>query len=151
MTMTTTPPAQHTAETCSRAWFALKNAHDRVAECLGTALNRECGIGISDFEVLLFLGNLDATGVRIGDLAQAVHLSQPALSRLVARLEDRGLVARSKTDDDQRAVFITLTEAGRSMLARAIPLHTACVQAHILSHATDEEQALLVSILDRMS
>lgn len=151
MKMTTTPLTPHTAETCSRAWFALKNAHDRVADCLGGALNRECGIGISDFEVLLFLGNLETTGVRIGDLAQAVNLSQPALSRLVARLEDRELIERSKTDDDQRAVFITLTEAGRAMLARAIPLHTACVQEHILSHATEEEQALLVSILDRMS
>jgi DNA-binding MarR family transcriptional regulator len=141
----------HDADACARAWFVLRNAHDRVTECLSAALARACGLGISDFEVLLSLRNAGAAPRRIGDLGKTVALSQPALSRLVMRLEQQGLVERAKSDDDQRAVFVTVTDSGREMLRRAIPLHTACVNDHLLSRLTAKEQETLVAILGRIT
>ncbi len=48
------------------------------------------------------------------DLTSDIYLSQSALSRAVARLEGDGLVHRNMCDNDRRAIFVCLTDAGRS-------------------------------------
>jgi len=148
------PSPDHDAEACAGAWFALRAAHARVAECVGAALSRECGLGISDFEVLLFLsGPGEASrpaARRVGQLGAAVSLSQSALSRLVGRLVARGLVARANGGDDHRAVLVSLTDAGREVLRRAMPLHRACVHEHVLRNLSDQDQATLLAILGRV-
>ena len=59
------------------------------------------------------------------DLAEAVHLSQSALSRVVARLEADGLVVRAMCAEDRRGIFACLTDAGRERYAAALPAHRA--------------------------
>mgnify|MGYP000456893273 CR=1 FL=1 len=148
--ITVDPGEDHDPDACSRAWAVLRTAHAQISECLGSALARECGLGLSDFEVLLALRDAGAARRRIGDLGDAVALSQSALSRLVDRLEHQGLVVRSKTDDDHRAVLVSLTDEGSEMLRKAVPLHAACVRDHLLNLLTEEEQATLVGILGRI-
>lgn len=55
--------------------------------------------------------------VRIGELAEADRCSQPTMSGLLRRLEERGLVERLPDSDDSRVCRITLTPAGREQLA----------------------------------
>jgi DNA-binding MarR family transcriptional regulator len=62
---------------------------------------------------------------RVQELAEAVHLSQSTLSRLIARLEQYGLVQRSLCDVDRRGIDVCLTEAGRERHAQAQPTHRA--------------------------
>lgn len=52
-------------------------------------------------------------GVRLTDLATRLHLSRPSASRLVRRLENRGLVERAPNPVDGRGLLITLSERGR--------------------------------------
>jgi DNA-binding MarR family transcriptional regulator len=59
------------------------------------------------------------------DLAEAVHLSQSALSRVVGRLEAEDLVARKMCTSDRRGIFACLTEQGRSRYEAARPTHRA--------------------------
>jgi DNA-binding MarR family transcriptional regulator len=66
------------------------------------------------------------------ELAEAVHLSQSALSRVVARLEADGLVTRAMCSTDRRGIFACLTEAGRERYAAARPAHRA-----VLAEALD--------------
>ena len=87
-------------------------AHDRVAQRLGSELSGACGLAINEFDVLLYLRSHAREQVRIGALLEAVPLSQPALSRLVARLEARDLLVRREAEDDARAVVVCLTEPG---------------------------------------
>jgi len=60
---------------------------------------------------------------RAQELADAVHLSQSALSRLISRLEKSGLVERCLCDLDRRGIYVTLTDAGRQRHAEASPTH----------------------------
>ena len=60
---------------------------------------------------------------RAQDLAEAVHLSQSALSRLVDRLARHGLVERCGCDVDRRGVYVVLTEAGERCHTEAVPTH----------------------------
>jgi predicted transcriptional regulator len=60
--------------------------------------NKRHGLCVSDFEVLERLAESEGRKFRAQDLADAVHLSQSALSRLVDRLARHGLVERSSRE-----------------------------------------------------
>jgi DNA-binding MarR family transcriptional regulator len=54
--------------------------------------------------------------IRIGDLCDALELPQPAASRLISEMVDRGLLERREDDTDRRAKVITLSTAGRELI-----------------------------------
>lgn len=141
---------EHGAYECARAWIALREMHALVSEALTTTLAQECGLTINDFEVLVRLHSVAPRRLRLGDLGSVVPLSQPALSRLVMRLEQHGLVRRSDADDDRRSVLVELTDAGRATLQRAVPVHANCIRSLLTSRLTDDEQALLVAMFARV-
>jgi DNA-binding MarR family transcriptional regulator len=135
---------------CDRAWQALRLAHDRIAQRLDTELVRECGLGGSEFDALLYLRTHAAKTVRIGGLQAAVSLSQPALSRLVARLEARGLLVRCGAERDHRAVILTLTEPGSTLIDRAFAIRARVVHEAIADKLSEEDQAALLRALARL-
>jgi len=59
------------------------------------------------------------------ELAEAVHLSQSALSRVVGRLEAEDLVVRKMCAQDRRGIYTCLTDAGRTRFEAARPTHRA--------------------------
>jgi DNA-binding MarR family transcriptional regulator len=121
-----------------------------VARRLTAELGQHCGLAISDFDVLLHLQLHAGEEVRMHDLTEAVLLSQPALSRLVARLAERGLVERSGATDDGRAIVICLTDKGRAVAVRAMQVHAEAVHDALVSHLSDREQATLLQTLSRI-
>lgn len=140
---------RHDPAQCARAWVALQAAHARVAASLAKALAAECDLTISEFDVLVHLSQADPGSTRLSDLCPAVQLSQPALSRLITRLEQRGLVQRGQSSDDRRAVPVHLTDAGHALLDRATPIHAACIHDALTGWLTEEEQRLLITALTR--
>jgi DNA-binding MarR family transcriptional regulator len=117
-----------TAASVSERWRDLFDSHARVSGALEKALQAEHGLGVSEFEVLERLANGDKDQRRMQELADCVHLSQSALSRLIGRLESEGLVTRAICSDDRRGIFACLTDAGRVRYAQAAP-----TQARVLA------------------
>jgi DNA-binding MarR family transcriptional regulator len=142
--------ARPDAYACARAWVALSTAHTRVAERLSGALSRACGLSVNDFEILLRLDAVPGPGLRLVDLNPAVRLTQPSLSRLIARLEQQGWLARSGDPDDRRGVLVALTRAGRRKLRTAIPVHAETIREALLDRLTPEEHDLLATVLTRI-
>jgi DNA-binding MarR family transcriptional regulator len=105
------------------AWRALSARHAAVCSALERELGERHGLGVSDFEVLERLAESVDHQFRAQELADAVHLSQSALSRLISRLEKTGLVERCLCGEDRRGIYVTLTEAGRERHAEAAPTH----------------------------
>src|SRR6185437_10536391 len=136
---------------CARAWSALTAAHTRVAGRLSDALAQGFGLTINDFEILLRVDHAPDEGVRLGELSSAVPLTQPALSRAVARLAARGAVTRSGVPLDRRGVLITMTPAGRDLLRRVIPVHAGVVREVLLDRLSPEEQDVLAQVLTRVA
>jgi MarR family transcriptional regulator for hemolysin len=56
----------------------------------------------------------------LGQLGTELALAPPSVTRLVDRLEERGLIARRRDDEDRRKVVATLTEEGRQLVS-AVP------------------------------
>ena len=111
------------------AWRALAARHAAVSAALERELGDRHGLGVSDFEVLERLAENAEHKFRVQELAEAVHLSQSALSRLIGRLEQHGLVQRSLCDLDRRGIYVCLTEAGQRRHAEALPTQRAVLAA----------------------
>ncbi|GAA4404637.1 MarR family winged helix-turn-helix transcriptional regulator [Tsukamurella soli] len=121
-------PAQASDDALAAHWHNLMRDYSRMTCALDRALAAH-GLTSSEFEVLEQLARAGADGVRMADLADRVHLSQSALSRLVARLEKDGLVARSMCPTDRRSVFATITDAGGHRYGDARPTQRAVLRA----------------------
>jgi DNA-binding MarR family transcriptional regulator len=111
------------------AWRSLAARHAAVCAALEHELGERHGLGVSEFEVLERLAENDQHKFRVQELAEAVHLSQSTLSRLIGRLEQHGLVQRAMCDMDRRGIDVCLTEAGRQRHAQAQPTHRAVLAA----------------------
>ena len=106
-------------------WSELESEHARVREALEHRLQREHRLSLTEYEVLRRLSDAPEGHRRIQELAEEIHLSQSALSRLVQRLEDDGFVCRNVCDHDRRGVFACVTDAGRKAQTDAHPTHVS--------------------------
>jgi DNA-binding MarR family transcriptional regulator len=109
------------------AWQRLLRVSSRVTREFDRRLEDEHRISVREFDVLITLDTEDGGGLRMTDLANAVMLSSGGLTRLVGRLEERGLVRREPDAADARAFHALLTESGRARLAEARVTHDAVI------------------------
>jgi len=126
----------------NRAWEALMQAHTSVLrEFAADPMWREHGLSMREYDVLYALAKLERGGgpVRIGDVQQGVLLSQPALSRMVDRLVERGLIERASDETDRRAVCVRLSEAGRELRDSLGRAHARDV-ARVVGGALDDDE-----------
>lgn len=85
-------------------------------------------------------------GVRICELGQDVLLTQTGLSRLAARLVERGLVERLPDQDDGRATLLILTAQGIEAQKRVGRKHAREITAAMTRALDDSELQQLYSI-----
>jgi DNA-binding MarR family transcriptional regulator len=112
-------------------WRTVLDRHARVMSALEHVL-AEHGLGVSEYEVLERLADqADREGCRMHDLAGSIHLSQSALSRVVGRLEDDGLVQRTMCADDRRGIYAAITPEGRRRYEAARPAHRAVLEREL--------------------
>jgi len=95
------------------AWEALLSAHATLMKQFA-AEDIWAEASMREYDVLYTLSKCPEP-VRLSELNRHVLLSQPALSRLVDRLADRGLVERCADPADGRGILLSLTDAGRAM------------------------------------
>lgn len=136
---------------CARAWTALSAAHALVTDELTAALDGACGLSSHEFEVLLRVQHTADGGLRLAALGKMIRLSQPSLSRAVARLEGRGWLRRSGAPGDGRGVLVSITAAGRAATARGAAAHAATIRSLLLDRLTPDEQELLARALARVA
>ena len=102
-------------------WRELLTRHARVTEALERELQRRHRLSITEFEALRHLADIEDGGCRLQQLVEDTHMSQSALSRLVGRLEDEGVVSRKSCEHDRRGIYARITDAGRQRLLEAEP------------------------------
>jgi DNA-binding MarR family transcriptional regulator len=106
-----------------QAWREIAACHAAVCAALEHELGERHGLGVSEFEVLDRLAESPESQARAQDLAESVHLSQSALSRLVDRLAKHALVERCACDMDRRGIYVVLTPEGRDRHQAAADTH----------------------------
>lgn len=96
-------------------------------------------LSMREYDVLFNLTRCPTGWLRLNELNEHVLVSQPSLSRMVERLEARGLVQRRPAPGDQRGVLIGLTDRGREMQRNMGRAHVREIH-RILGAALDEEE-----------
>ncbi|MFI7698296.1 MarR family winged helix-turn-helix transcriptional regulator [Nonomuraea sp. NPDC049480] len=108
-------------------WQYVLAKHAKAMCALERELGDRHGLGPSEFEVLDRIVHHDRK-LRLQELCDEVHLSQSALSRVVARLERAALVSRDACSSDRRGVFVCITPEGRARHAEALPTQRAVLR-----------------------
>ena len=127
----------------NEAWEALFRAQATLArEFTDAEVWGE--LGPSEYGVLYALSDAP-DGLRITELLDDVLLTQPGMSRLIARLENRGLVERFDDPDDRRACRVRLSESG-VRAQRAIGLAHGRHVGELMTRALSRDQ--LVQLRD---
>ncbi len=86
--------------------------------------------------------------LRMGELAEAMHITPASTTRAVGCLVDKGLVERVRAEDDQRSIVVTATMAGRERYGE-ISSRVQQGLSVILSEFSPEEQIQLAEYLER--
>lgn len=112
---------------------------------LERGLSAEVGLSVVEYAVLDALSRQDGWHMRMQQLARATALSPSATTRLVTRLEDRGLLTRILCADDRRGIYTELTSAGRDLYERAKPVHDEVLEDVL--HGAEEQPELAPLVL----
>jgi DNA-binding MarR family transcriptional regulator len=134
-----------------RAWQALLHAHHRVTEALDGELREEHGLSMGAYDVLLRLARAPGRALRMSELAERVLLSPSGLTRLVDRLEARGLVERTSDPEDGRVALARLTGPGRALLLRAARTHLRGIREHYTGRLTEAQLRNVASGLETVA
>jgi DNA-binding MarR family transcriptional regulator len=128
------------------AWSGFLMGHAQIVRVLDAELEREHGLSLSSYDVLIQLSLVPDRRLRMFELADAIVLSRSGLTRLVDRLERAGLVERERGEADPRQMYARLTERGLEVLADATPTHIAGIKERFLERLSDEQTKQLAAI-----
>lgn len=109
---------QRLTELEDKAWRGFLVSHEHIWRELERTL-APLSVSMTEYSVLGLLGEAGPNGLRLSELAERRGMSGPGLSRLANRLEQRGLIARSRAVADGRGYELRLTPGGGSLLREA--------------------------------
>lgn len=135
----------------ARGWRTLAALYGIIDAALEKDLSREAGLSVVEYTLLDALSRQDGWHMRMAQLARATALSPSATTRLVTRLEDRGLLSRVLCADDRRGIYTELTQKGLELYLRARPIHDAALERVLAEAEEQPELAPLAKTLHQVS
>ncbi|MGW2917051.1 MarR family winged helix-turn-helix transcriptional regulator [Streptomyces angustmyceticus] len=144
------PPAP--APGLAQGWCALSALHSRIESHIERALQAH-DLSVREFSVLNVLSEQhDGPGghLRMHQVADSVVLSQSATTRLVTRLEERGLLSRYLCPTDRRGIYTDVTPEGLALLVEARPTHDGALSEALQDAAQRPELAPLVTAVETL-
>lgn len=127
--------------------FLIGQARHRLMTSLDQALMETAGITAAQSGALYYLRESD--GCLFTELSNALGLDKSAITGLVDRLENKGLVERRITPSDRRAISIVITDAGREAAGRCLKI-TKKFNNAITEGLTEQEIETFSSILQKV-
>ena len=131
------------------AWEALLSAHAALMKQFA-AEDIWVDLSMREYDVLYTLSKCPGP-VRLSELNRHVLLSQPALSRMVDRLAERGLVERQSDPADGRGLRLSLTGAGRALQRRVGRSHARSVARAMTATLSSGELRELETICRKLA
>ena len=132
------------------AYFALMEVSNLLQYAVNEHLRAEGDLRYVQFEILARLADSPEGRLRMTDLADGVVYSRSGLTYQAGLLDKRGLITRSPSPDDERSVIVTVTDAGRDLVARVLPEHADQVRQLLFDPMSGEDLTALSAILGRV-
>ncbi len=112
---------------------------------LFTRVIKRDGLSLQMYRVLAALSEEDRP-LKLGELAALTSADLSTLSRVVADLHRRGVVWRERPEHDQRSLQVTLTDEGRMLAAKYMPVAAHYEQMIITNLSCDEARVLKAAL-----
>lgn len=122
-----------------QAWRAFLTACQTLFTAIDWQLAHESHIAHGYYEILVRLSETPGRALRMSQLAEASTSSKSRLSHAVARLEERGWVERSCSQEDRRGQIAWLTDEGYAAIVAAAPGHVRQVRRSLIDVLTPEQ------------
>jgi DNA-binding MarR family transcriptional regulator len=144
--MATAPETQLDLE----AWVSFLRSHAAITRSLSAQLQREHGLTLNDYEVLLHLKYAEHSMMRRVDLAEKILLTASGITRLLEGLERSGYVCKEMCASDARVSYAKLTDEGAAKLREAAVTHLQGIDEMFLARYSGSELATLAELLSRL-
>ncbi|NBA98036.1 MarR family winged helix-turn-helix transcriptional regulator [Pseudomonas sp. R5(2019)] len=128
--------------------FQLRQLSNLYSKNTASVYQRKFGLTMNEWRLIALINTAGA--LSLNRLASQAHFDKGLASRIVVRLQERGLVARQPDPSDARGVALSLTEAGKALVARVFP-ETACLNKQLQSCLTKAERDVLAQALQKMT
>ena len=132
------------------SWITFLRSHAAITRELSAQLQREHGLTLNDYEVLLHLSQSEDGRMRRVDLAERVLLTASGITRLLEGLERSGYVCKETCDSDARVSYAKLTDEGQAKLRVAGVTHLRGIDELFLGRYSGSELATLAELLSRL-
>src|SRR5215210_4882578 len=129
------------------AYFALIEVVGLLRHAVERQLREAGDLSYVQFQLLARLGDEPTGSHRMTDLADGVVYSRSGLTYQAGLLEKAGLVARTPSADDERGVTVTISDAGRALLAQVLPGHTEVISRHLFQPLSPADTKTLAELL----
>jgi DNA-binding MarR family transcriptional regulator len=130
-------------------WFSFVRTHRLMIREIERRL-ADAGLpAYAWYDVLWGLESGSDGSRRMHELADTLAIERYNLTRLVDRLEKDGLVTRSRSSEDGRAAFVSITAAGRALRKKMWKVYQATVADLFLAQFSADERASLHAALER--
>jgi len=132
------------------AYFALMEAGALLRHHVEQQLRRDGDLSYVQFRILAQLANAPEGTLRMTDIADGVVYSRSGLTYQAGLLAQSGLVRRETSPDDERAVAVTITQAGKERLDSILPGHVATVNRDLFGPLSEDDVRAMADVLSRV-
>ena len=137
-------------ESCNATWRIFLTTHAKLIGLIEQELAQAELPPLAWYDVLLALSESPDRRLRMHELAEAMVLDRSNLTRLVDRLEVKGLVCRKSCPTDRRGAFAAITEEGNAMREKMWPVYSQAIAKYFACHLNETEVEVLSKVLSRM-
>ena len=132
---------------CWRLFFESALA---LNDLLDSELQQAVGIPQRWYDVLVHLEE-SPDGIPMNELAERVLYSKSGFTRVVDRVEEEGLVRRTRPEHDRRTILVVPTDKGTETMEHARRYHRDGIQRHFSQHLTNADIKALTRALEKIS
>ncbi|OZI57726.1 MarR family winged helix-turn-helix transcriptional regulator [Bordetella genomosp. 4] len=130
-------------------WFSFVRTHRLMIREVESRLAATKLPAYAWYDVLWGLESGPQGARRMHELADALAIERYNLTRLVDRLEQEGLVTRTRSPEDGRAAYASITKEGRALRRKMWKVYESTVAEVFLNQFSADEQAKFAKALDR--
>ncbi|ABC21662.1 MarR family winged helix-turn-helix transcriptional regulator [Rhodospirillum rubrum] len=142
-------PPIYTAETYDAARNIARHLIDIGTELRAAIDRRSIPLGISGPQWVVLVRIASGVDTSAAELCRTIGYDSGSMTRMLDRLEKRGLIYRRRSIEDRRVVRLSLTDLGKELYPQLTPIAIETLN-HVLKGFTPEEADILMGLLDRI-
>lgn len=132
------------------AWGAFFVAHALAIRKIEKTMDGQAPLSLDEYDILLSISRAPRAQVRYSDLAEATVFTRSGITRIIRRLETRGLVRRENCKTDKRGAFAVLTPGGKQAMKKTWRLYSKAIVSLLDPCFNRSELVVFKDLLERI-